>query len=111
MKLAWQPQQLVFIARGQSPYRLVWGSAQVKPVVINASQLLPVTTKPNHIGNANLLSQAILLSDTMHSINKKALEPKSKEINWRHWILWIALIAAALMLIWMAVGLMKKMSE
>lgn len=114
VKLAWQPQQLVFIARGQAPYRLVWGSAKIEPVVINARQLLPVTTKSmtdNNIGNANMLSQAELLSDTIRSINKKALEPKSKEINWRHWILWIALIAAALMLIWMAVGLMKKMSE
>ena len=58
-----------------------------------------------------MISQAELLSDTIRSINKKALEPKSKEINWRHWILWIALIAAALMLIWMAIGLMKKMAE
>lgn len=114
VKLAWQPQQLVFIARGQAPYRMVWGSAKINPVVINANQLLPVTTKSmadNNIGNASMLSQAELLSDTIRSINKKALEPKSKEINWRHWILWIALIAAALMLIWMAVGLMKKMSE
>jgi 4-hydroxybenzoate polyprenyltransferase len=58
-----------------------------------------------------MLSQAELLTGTMRSINKKALEPKSKTINWRHWILWIALITAALMLLWMAVGLMKKMSE
>lgn len=114
VKLAWQPQQLVFIARGQAPYRMVWGSAKIKPVVINANQLLPVTTKSmsdNNISNSNMLSQAVLLSDTMRSINKKALEPKSKEINWRHWILWIVLIASAVMLIWMAVRLMKKMSE
>ena len=114
VKLAWQPQQLVFIARGQAPYRMVWGSAKIKPVVINANQLLPVTNKSmsdNNISNSNMLSQAVLLSDTMRSINKKALEPKSKEINWRHWILWIVLIASAVMLIWMAVRLMKKMSE
>ena len=58
-----------------------------------------------------MISQANLLTDTIRSINKKALEPKSKEINWRNWILWIALIAAVFMLIWMAVGLMKKMAD
>lgn len=109
VKFSWQPQQLVFIARGQAPYRMVWGSAKINPVVINANQLLPATSED--ITSTNMISQAELLSDTIRSINKKALEPKSKEINWRHWILWAALIAAALMLIFMAVRLMKKMSE
>jgi len=109
VKLAWQPQQLVFIARGEAPYRMVWGSAKINPVVINANKLLPVTD--NNMTTDNMISQAELLSDTIRSINKNALEPKSKEINWKHWILWIALITAALMLIYMAVRLMKKMSE
>ncbi len=110
VKLAWYPQQLVFVARGQAPYRVVWGSAKVKPVNINANQLLPHVPN-NAVSDANMISIALLLTDTMRAINKQALEPKAKEINWRHWILWIALISAALMLIWMAVGLMKKMSE
>ena len=106
VKLQWQPQQLVFVARGQAPYRIVWGSAQINPVIISASQLLPVTTN-----NPGMLSRAELLTDTIRSINKKVLQPKAKEVNWQQWILWILLVSAAVMLIWMAIRLMKKMSE
>lgn len=110
IKLSWYPQQLVFVARGQAPYRVVWGSAKVKSVNINANQLLPHVPN-NAVSDANMISTALFLTDTTRAINKQALEPKAKEINWRHWILWIALIAAALMLIYMAVRLMKKMAE
>lgn len=110
VKLAWQPQQLVFVARGRPPYRVVWGSAQVNPVSINANQLLPnigsdITT------SENMISTALLLSDTKRPVNKQALQPKAKEVNWRQWILWIVLVGSALLLIWVATRLMKKMAD
>lgn len=108
VKLAWQPQQLVFVARGNPPYRVVWGSTQVKPVTINANQLLPAI---NNITNANMISPAQILPDTKRTINTQALQPKSKEVNWQQWILWIVLVSAAALLIWMAIRLMKKMAE
>lgn len=110
VKLSWYPQQLVFVARGQPPYRVVWGSTHVKPVNINANQLLPNRTNHN-ITDENMISTALLLSDTMRPINKHVLQPKEKEINWQHWILWIVLVGAAVMLIWMAMRLMKKMAD
>lgn len=110
VKLAWQPQQLVFVARGQPPYRVVWGSTRVKPVNINANQLLPNTLN-NSASDTSMISPALLLSDTKRTVNKHALMPKEKEINWRQWILWIVLVTAAAMLVWMAMRLMKKMAD
>lgn len=109
VKMSWYPQTLVFVARGQPPYRVVWGSTRVNPVNVNANQLLPNLN--NNVTNENMISTALLLSETMRPINKQVLQPKEKEINWQHWILWIVLVASALMLIWMAVRLMKKMSD
>jgi|GEM_PF-3333666 len=110
VKLSWYPQTLVFVARGEAPYRVAWGSTRVKPVNVNANQLLPNLNK-NGLSNENMISTAVLLSDTMRPVNKQMLQPKEKEINWQHWILWFVLVAAAFMLIWMAVRLMKKMAD
>lgn len=114
VKLAWQPQQLVFVARGQAPYKMVWGSARVNPTLMRANQLLPASAysnNENYISNANMLSSAELLSDTLRSINKKVLKPKEKEVDWKNWILWLSLIISAAMLVWMATRLMKKMTD
>lgn len=114
VKLEWQPQQLVFVARGEPPFRVVWGSAQIQPMLINANQLLPISIK-NTSDNTNykssIVSTAELQIDTIRSINKKVLTPKPKEINWQQWMLWILLVSAAAILIWMAVRLMKKMDN
>jgi hypothetical protein len=110
VKLSWYPQTLVFVARGEAPYRVAWGSTRVKRVSVNANQLLPNLNK-NGLNNENIISTAVLLSDTMRPVNKQMLQPKEKEINWQHWILWIVLVAAALMLIWMGVRLTKKMAD
>lgn len=110
VKLSWYPHQLVFVARGQPPYRVVWGSRRVKPVNVNANQLLP-NINNNNVTDENMISTALLLSDTKRAINKQALKPKEKEVDWQRWILWIVLVGAAVMLIWMATRLMKKMAD
>lgn len=114
VKYAWQPQQLVFVARGKPPYKIIWGSAKVKPVLVNANHLLPSPVSgPNDTvtGNNKMISSAALQVNTFTTRNADALKPKEKPTNWQTWILWISLVAAALILVWMAMRLMKKMDE
>lgn len=92
VKLSCYPHQLVFVARGQPPYRVVWGSTRVKPVNVNANQLLPTINNSN-VTDERMIITALLLTDTKHPINKQALKPKEKEVDWQHWILWIVLVA------------------
>ena len=110
VKFSWYPQQLVFVARGEEPYRLAWGSTRVKAVNINANQLLPNLAKKG-LEDQNVISTAMLLTDTMRAVNKQNLQPKEKEVDWKNWILWIVLVGAALLLVWMGVRLMKKMAD
>jgi len=107
IELAWQPQKLVFVARGEPPYKLAWGSAQVIPVTQNASRLLVGVGQGS---NNTMLSKAGWLEATVKPVNLTALETPAKPINWRQGLLWAVLIIAAAMLIWMAVRLMKKIS-
>jgi len=114
VELAWQPQNLVFVARGQAPYRVVWGSARVKPVLKNASQILVGMSSDGEASGSNglgMLGEARWLLDSVRPVNKQVLEPEEEPINWRQWVLWIVLSMAAMILIGMAVRLMKKMGE
>ncbi len=114
VELSWQPQNLVFVARGQPPYRVVWGSARVKPVSTSASQILVAggtAELAGSAGNSTLLGQARWVPGSVRAVNQQVLEPEREQINWRQWILWSVLILAALVLIVMAVRLMKKMTD
>jgi len=114
VELAWQPQNLVFVARGYAPYRVVWGSARVKPVLTNANQILVAgrdVTQAGSSDNTTLIGQARWLLHSVRPVNKQVLEPEKEQINWRQWILWSVLVLAALVLIVMAARLMRKMAD
>lgn len=108
VELAWKPQQLVFVARGEPPYKLVWGSARVKPVTQNAKNILAGVNQENH---TNMVARAHWLADSVQAVNLKSLQAEAKPLNWRQGLLWFILIIAALSLVWMAVRLMGKMSD
>ncbi|MDH5765215.1 MAG: DUF3999 domain-containing protein [Gammaproteobacteria bacterium] len=107
IEFAWQPQQLVFVARGKPPYYMLWGSARVKPVLQNAAGLLVSSNSEAD----TMTGPAHWRADSVRTVNMDALEPETVPVNWRHWLLWAVMISAALILVWMALGLMKKMNE
>ena len=108
IELAWQPQQLIFVARGNAPYKLVWGSARVSPVTLNADQIMVGVNKSNR---TSMLSNAVWLANTVSPVNLNSLEAEKTPVNWRQILLWSVLIVAAILLVWMAVRLMGKMAE
>lgn len=108
IELAWLPQQLVFVARGEPPYKLAWGSALVSPVTQNASQLLIGVGQGN---NDTMLSEAGWLEVSVKEVNLTALQAPTKTVNWRQGVLWSVLIIASATLIWMAMRLMSKISK
>lgn len=108
IELAWKPQQLVFVARGEAPYKLVWGSVRVPAVTRDAKQILIGVNQEN---SKSMLSSAHWMADSVQAVNLMSLTELEKPVNWRQWILWLVLIVAAITLIWMAVRLMSKMAE
>ena len=108
--MAWQSRQLVFVARGEAPYTLAWGSTKVNPMTQSSSQIL-ITNQSSETNNNSMLSKAIWSDEAVTTSNLSSLETLKEPVNWRQILLWGVLVVAALMLIWMAVGLMKKMSD
>ena len=110
IKVAWQPHKLVFVARGESPYKLLWGSARVEPVLMSASKLLVGMDGQETVAE-NMLGQARWLENSVSEINLKALVAVAKPLNWQQIVLWLVLVVAAFVLILMAYQLMRKMNE
>ena len=86
---------------------------KVKPVTLDAHSLIMGldTGASEKVNDNGVVGKAVLLTDSLHSVNIDALVPVKEAFNWRHWILWAVLIEAVLMLIWMVVTLLKKMSN
>jgi len=105
LSLGWVPQELVFIAKGEGPYTLVYGNAAATAVSFKVDEMITQLEKQNGqsliIARANLGEQKLLGGD-------KALQPL---INWKQWLLWTVLIVGTLLIIWMAARLFKQMDN
>ncbi len=103
--LGWTPYSLLFAARGEGPFTLVYGSGRTGPVSASAElsgfdeKRLPDLTSQNvRIGNQFELSGPAALS--------KKVAP-----DWKRWILWGVLVLGATMLGWMAWSTLRQLPD
>jgi len=105
LRLGYRPERLVFLARGAAPYALVAGSARAQRDDAPLPQLLdalrsqrgkdwePATATT---GPASTLAGA------------QALQPAPAKRDWKAWLLWGVLIAAAATVIAFALSLLRN---
>ncbi|RDZ26960.1 DUF3999 domain-containing protein [Lysobacter silvisoli] len=105
LRLAYQPETLVFIAQGAPPYTLVAGSARAERADLPLPQTilaLQAERGPNwQPAEASLGAMSVLAGTA-------ALQPPEPERNWRTWILWAVLVAGALIVAGFAFSLLKN---
>jgi len=99
----WYPQEIVFAARGNEPFELAYGRRTAAPVALSMATLVPgyVPGKPlpDNVGTA-------ALSATPSAINRSAL---SEPLDVKRALLWGTLVAASLLLGYMALRLSRQM--
>lgn len=125
LRLGWVPQEIIFVAQGQGPYLLAYGSAQVEPpakttqsffssiqdnnndsyVTLDGQQ--KVVYGPNGIGKSSNQSVKngkkkvrIVEASILGKIQlggEELLKPK-KLYPWKQWILWATMIAGVAVL-------------
>lgn len=100
VEFGWRPLELVYLAQGQAPYRLVYGSTQtLEPLQIGSELLANVGAKnitPVTLGTERLL---------------KPLDAPLAEQSWLKYLLWVVLVGAVLMLLWMARHLWRDLNK
>lgn len=108
--IAYRPAQLVFVARGEGPYLLAYGSGRAGPAARPLEGLLldmagRDADRPKAIPSPATLGAARILG------GPDALRAPISPQDWKIMALWAVLAAGVLLLAWMARRLFRQMSS
>lgn len=115
LEFGWIPHELVFAARGASPFSLAYGMRTAKPGALPLATILPGYKSgdpiPAKMASVSVLApltreRASLTRDPAGFI-KEAFDSGEA----RKWLLWAALVAGVLVLGWMAFRLLRQAGE
>lgn len=106
LRIHWLPNQLVFVAQGDGPFILAYGSVAAAAAETPLEKLLHGGTLSS---NSDLI-KAAHLGEAITLGGPSALV-LTREFNWRTWLLWSILGVSVLLLGWMAVRLFRQMNS
>lgn len=105
LELGWIPQTLYFVARGEGPYTVAYGSGTVGPWAGRVDSLLSGMDKNDE--------QHFIMSASMNSVielgGRKQLEKPKEPLPWKRIMLWVILVGGVCLCAWMALSLVRQM--
>ncbi len=104
LRYAWRSNDLYFLARGNGPFILAYGNANVNNSIHTSSKLMSIINNETH-------SEMVAVAIAGKEITLKgdlALVAK-KELPWQRILLWLVLIIGVLVIALMAFRLIKQM--
>ncbi|WP_260407029.1 DUF3999 domain-containing protein [Pseudomonas fluvialis] len=106
LQYALSGQRLVFLARGEGPYRLLLGNAKAAPVELPLATLMPgYSSEPlRELPKASLLLPAEPSPQEQNQAGTITKEPRA---DWQRLALWAVLLAGVLLLGLMAYSLLR----
>ncbi len=107
LRIGWIPEQLLFVATGESPFTLAYGSARVGNIMAPLGQLLSESAIKQQ---ASLIKSA-KLGAAIDFGTPSRLQPPRPEMDWKRYILWAVLIVGVFLLAFMAFRLFKQMEQ
>ena len=107
LTLGWIPEELLFVATGESPFTLAYGSARVGPVIAPLAQLLSEST----IKQQGHLVKPARLGATIDFGDNSRLQPPKAPVDWKRYLLWAVLVLGVIALAFMALRLYKEMEQ
>ncbi len=107
LRLGWIPEQLYFIAQGEAPFTLAYGSARVGPMDTSLAQLLSI----DKIQDQQQLIKAAQLGSRIALGNRDKLKPLRRPADWKQIVLWLVLIFGVAALAYMALRLYKQIDQ
>jgi len=107
LQLGWKPHQLVFLARGEGPFTLAYGSARV------STKQAPVNSLLDKLKQAleTLPIEQARLGQTVSPGSMEVLSPEPPSMPWRTWSLWASLVIGVCVLASLAWRLHRQMGS
>lgn len=107
MQMGWVPHRLLFVARGEMPFTLAFGSAIAEPPSSDITDLVArIESTPVDRGFIKL-GQAGGLFELG---GESRLQPPVPPLPWKKWLLWTVLVFGVLVLAWMGRSLYRQMN-
>jgi hypothetical protein len=102
VEVGWIPHLLVFVARGQGPFTLAYGSGRAEPSALEPGEILGVPGRraTGALGSAGL--PAAKLGDVQELGGTEALSEPTPPADWKRIGLWTALAFGTALLAWLA---------
>lgn len=116
MHAGFVPHKLVFAARGESPFKLVYGNREAKPAAYAIETLIPGHRDDlsQQIRAAKTGTQRTVSVRTAEALEQKELGGEARRqdaIDWKRWSLWGALVLGVLILGVMAWRLLRQLNS
>ncbi len=107
LEIGWIPHRLLFLARGEGPFTLAYGSARTGPVdtsVENVLHEIEAGEKTAMIGKAATGEELVLGGPA-------ALETSRLPVSWKTWVLWSVLVGGVAVLGFLTFRLYRQMNN
>lgn len=98
LQLGWTPHELLFLASGEGPYLLAYGSRSANRRAMPVKQLLRADTEADLLGEAEVTAMRELGGE------QRLRDP----LPWLQWLLWAVLLAAVVLLATLVWRLLKS---
>ena len=107
LELGWVPHDLTFVAQGEPPYTLAFGSAAIGRSTQPVDALLRLIDKKQE----SALIQSARVSQRIVLGGEGRLKPPPPPLPWKQWLLWAVLVLGVAFLGWMVRRLMRQLGE
>jgi len=105
LEISWYPEQLLFITRGEPPFRLAYGRAQVPSTRFDAGDLIATTQTPGR----ELPRETAVLGPEYPLADPSVLEIPEEPVSMRTVALWSVLVLSVCAVLAMSVRLLRQM--
>jgi hypothetical protein len=102
---AWEPQRLLFVARGESPFLVAFGSSLVQQAETSFDALL---TSESTANESSVVRPVIVHSGALMELGGATRLTAKQPADWKRWLLWGVLLLGVGVLVWMARRLLQE---
>jgi hypothetical protein len=108
LEAGWLPDELLFVARGNAPFHLLYGNAAAAPLAVGAAALLDANGALRAEGRPLEAARAVL-GPPAELGGHDRLVPVTPAPDWKRWLLWAVLLLGVGMLARMAFKLSRSL--